>query len=79
MRNLMRTTLMATLAIGLTGAALAATAPADCTAGLHLGQASHPVSSQERLNEYLEFHADVTQSNGPSPLLPRPAGPRGTN
>ena len=79
MRKLIRTSLVAALAAGLAGAALAATAPADCTAGLHLGQTSHPVSSQERLSEYLEFHAEVTQPNGPSPLLPRPAGPRGAN
>ena len=64
-------------------AAQAGTAAPACTEAVHLGQAQAAnagfASGQERVDEYLEFHARATEANGRSPLAARPSARSKTN
>jgi hypothetical protein len=82
MNGLYRIVVFAGLMGGAVFPAFAAPAPAECSAGAHLGQSNDPApaaSAQDRVEEYLEFHALATEANGPAPLFARPALPPRVN
>jgi hypothetical protein len=75
--------LIATLAVTSAGVQ-AATATSECTASLHSGQrAEMPAAAvttiEERVDEYLEFHARAAEANGRRPLSAWPEAPSRTN
>jgi hypothetical protein len=61
----------------------AGTATSACTAGMHLGQRSEMPAAvltvDERVDEYLEFHARAAEANGRRQFSAWPDAPSKTN